>query len=241
MSELLDGVQLVGTHGPDLLAPIADKIRVRCLRRDVGQRFGWWRREEAQLRSEYRRPRLNGAREFAERLRVVGVQLGRRHPDPLELLKRVDLADRIARAFADQGDSEGGSQPYNAVRTAAGAAAALSVKIEDERKTISDKFSFVSILVQLVVVDAPLFRYTVSATGEQKLEAIPWIRVLAPVPGRSGSVYVIIVSLEALAEFLADVTEDVRTLSRAVVPRIEEIIRFHEIRERVNREGAAPG
>jgi hypothetical protein len=54
-------------------------------------------------------------------------------------------------------------------------------------------------------------------------------------------VYVIIVSLEALAEFLADVTEDVRTLSRAVVPRIEEIIRFHEIRERVNREGAAPG
>src|SRR5688572_5499098 len=94
-------------------------------------------------------------------------------------------------------EPSGGRRDLNRSNGAAAAAAALAEKLEQDRKTLSDTFTFVPIVVPLVVVDAPLFRYTLSSTGEEELTPIKWIRVLAPVPRPSASVCVLIVTLES--------------------------------------------
>lgn len=131
----------------------------------------------------------------------------------------------VARAFSDGNDADS-SQPYAALRGAVAAAAAAVQSMVAHRESSPKMPKSVTFHVPMVIVDAPLFRYTLDADGAEHVTAIEWIQVAAP-SSSHGSVRAILTTLDGLPRYLAEVTPHVRALLKETVDKIDVLFDMH--------------
>lgn len=141
-----------------------------------------------------------------------------------------NMGHGIAKAHSghSKGDPTG---PYAALLGAATAARQLGKESERWWQTEPGNYQ-AHVVAPVVVLDGPLFEYSIS-DGEEQLREVQSSRVVLAMPGLLEGFVVSLVTISQLETWVADVTEEVDRFCEAMLPHAFEVIR--RVNERQTR------
>jgi hypothetical protein len=143
------------------------------------------------------------------------------------------LGHGVVKAFGDAKEADP-SGPYAALQSVVAAAAAVDLRSERLAGLVGTSYSEGTIVLPVLVVDAPLYEYYADAEGTEHLSEIQEIIALAPKPTHAGStVNVTVVRANHLDRFAVEVMQSVESFAPLALEAIPVVAA--EARERAQR------
>lgn len=132
------------------------------------------------------------------------------------------IGHAAVRAFADpkNGDPTG---PYSALRSAVNAAAAIGVTNEEISLNGAPQTMMAHLLLPTVVIDGPLFSYSIEENDDESLAEMPWIQTSIASPVDGSMAIVTIVNRSSLSEYVAELTPAAKEFALSMTAYIENV------------------
>lgn len=145
--------------------------------------------------------------------------LAGRDPDPLDFLRPRDwVGFNVVKAHTNSKDGDP-SGAHSALRATMNAAEAFAARNEREFDIHPDWPPHPSVILPVLVVDAPLYRYTVSEDSTETLFAIEMAKVVAPQRHFEARTLITIVTADGFDTWLDQMTAWADPILAELAPR----------------------